>query len=387
MMSRPVDVSSKPAPYREAGGGEATDGAENAMLFAVVMAGGSGTRFWPMSRTAKPKQMLALVTGRPLIVETVARLEGRVPPERVLLVTNAAYADAARALLPEVPRANVVPEPCGRDTAACIGLAATIALAKDPGAVLAVLAADHVVAPEAEFRSALACAEQVIAARPRTLVTFGIRPTRPATGYGYLERGPELGRVDGKPYFRVAAFREKPDLATAERFVAAGSFLWNAGIFVFRADAILERISRFLPDLARDLPAVARRYLETGVIERDAYAALTKISIDFGVMEKDDDVAVIESGFQWDDVGSFAALERVLPKDESGNQGFGRRAAIDARDNVVVAAEGHLIALVGVSDLVVVHTADATLVCRKSDAERVKEMVNLLEKRGDSALL
>jgi mannose-1-phosphate guanylyltransferase len=364
-----------------------TTESESTMLHAVVMAGGSGTRFWPMSRTALPKQMLALVTERPLLEETVLRLDGVIPRERVMVVTNAAYAAAARQLLHGVPAKNVVPEPCGRDTAACIGLAATLALDADPDAVLAVLAADHVVSPVAEFRATLARAAEVIGARPRSLVTFGITPTRPATGYGYLERGGELGRAGAASYFKVAAFREKPDAATAERFVAAGNFLWNAGIFVFRADAILERITRFLPDLARELPAVAREYREHGAISRESYAKLQKISIDFGVMEKDDDVVVLEASFSWDDVGSFAALERVLPHDDAGNCGFGPRAAIDAKDNVVVAGDGHLIALIGVNDLVVVRTADATLVCRKADAERVKEMVAALEKRGESRLL
>lgn len=357
------------------------------MLFAVVMAGGSGTRFWPMSRTALPKQMLALVTQRPLLLETVRRLDGMIPRERVIVVTNEAYAQAARDLLAGVPAENVVPEPCGRDTAACIGLAATLARKLDPDATLAVLAADHVVSTDEEFRATLARAAEVIAARPNALVTFGVKPTRPATGYGYLERGEELGRVGGRPFHRVASFREKPDAATAQRFVAAGTFFWNAGIFVFRADAILDRIERFLPELARELPGVAVEYEKHGVIARASYERLQKISIDFGVMEKDDDVVALEASFSWDDVGSFAALERVLPHDEQGNCGFGPRAAIDARDNVVVAGDGELVALIGVSDLVVVRTKDATLVCKKSDAERVKEMVALLEKRDEKRLL
>lgn len=357
------------------------------MLHAVVMAGGSGTRFWPMSRSALPKQMLALVTQRPLLEETVRRLDGLIPRDRVMVVTNQAYAQAARDLLVGVPAGNVVPEPCGRDTAPCIALAATLALDTDRDAVLAVLAADHVVATDEEFRATLARAERVIAERPSSLVTFGVKPTRPATGYGYLERGAELGRVADRPYYRVAAFREKPDAATAERFLAAGTFYWNAGIFVFRADAILARIARFLPDLARELPGVAAEHREHGTIKEESYSRLQKISIDFGVMEKDDDVVALEATFSWDDVGSFAALERVLERDREGNCGFGPRATIDARDNVVVAGDGELIALIGVSDLVVVRTADATLVCRKGDAERVKEMVALLEKRGERRLL
>lgn len=352
------------------------------MLHAVVMAGGSGTRFWPLSRAAKPKQMLALVSERPLLLETVLRLDGLVPPERVHVVTNARYADGARALLPDVPARNVVPEPVGRDTSACIGLAAELLRRKDKDAVMAVLAADHVVDPVADFRAALASAAALVAKRPATLVTFGIRPTRPATGYGYVERGEAL-REGG---FAVKGFREKPDLETAQKLVAAGTFFWNAGIFVFRADAILGRLARDLPELAAALPRVADEYERTGSIERASYERLTKVSIDYGVMEKDRDLAMIETSFQWDDVGSFAALERVLPKDEAGNRSLGDVRAIDAAGNVVVAGRDHLVALIGVSDLCVVHTPDATLVCRKQDAERVKEMVGRLEREGSRLL-
>jgi mannose-1-phosphate guanylyltransferase len=353
------------------------------MLHAVVMAGGSGTRFWPMSRTSRPKQMLALVTKRPLLVETVSRLEGLIPREQVMVVTNAAYAAAASDLLPGVPPARIVAEPCGRDTAACIGLAATLLLRDDPNAVLAVLAADHVVSPEAGFRRTLARAAAIVEERREALVTFGIPPTRPATGYGYLERGDVLGEIDGARYFGVAAFREKPDAATAERFVAAGNFLWNAGIFVFRADTMLARIAELLPELAARLPAVADEAAAAGGITMASYAALPKISIDYGVMEKAKDVAVLEAEFRWDDVGSFAALERVLDPGADGNCGFGPREALDARGNVVVTRDDHFVGLIGVDDLVVVHTPDATLVCRKADAERVKELVARIAARDD----
>lgn len=357
------------------------------MLHAVVMAGGSGTRFWPLSRAAVPKQLLAFATPRPLVVETVERLEGLVPAERVHVVTNAAYAERVRELLPAVPGDQVIPEPCGRDTAPCIALAAALIAEDDPDGVMAVLAADHVIEPAGEFRTGLARGAAVVARSPRTLVTFGIRPTRAATGYGYIERGAPRGEVDGVPWYEVAAFREKPDQPTAEQFVQSGRFLWNGGIFLWRADAILERLERHLPELMRRLPAVVSEMKEKGRIAEATFAALPRISIDFGILEKDQDVAVLEAAFRWDDVGSFAALERVLAPDPTGNVAVGEVSAVDARGNVLVGRPGHRVAVLGVRDLVVVATADVTLVCRKEDAERVKEMVEALRREGATDLL
>ncbi len=357
------------------------------MLHAVIMAGGAGTRFWPMSRAALPKQMLALVTERPLLADTVERLEGLIPGERVHVITNAAYAESVRALLRGVPARQVVAEPCGRDTAPCIGLAAVLIARQDPAAVMAVLPADHVVHPPQVFQQALARAAAVVEERPGALITFGITPTRPAVGYGYIERGAELGRLDGIPFFKVDSFREKPNLRVAREFLAAGRFSWNAGIFVFRAQAILERIERHLPELAAALPALADAYLRQGAIPESAYRLLPRISIDYGVFERDEDVVMLEASFTWDDVGSFAALERVLPKDAQGNCGVGLSTLLDARRNIVVSGKNHRIALIGVEGLIVVHSDDATLVCRAEDAERVKELVNLLQSKGLADLL
>lgn len=352
------------------------------MLHAVIMAGGSGTRFWPKSRTAIPKQLLSLVTDRALIVETASRLEGLVPPARIWVITNAAYADRVRALLPDVPEDHVVAEPCGRDTAPCIGLAAELIRREDPDAVMAVLAADHVVSPSEGFRKTLSRAERLLSDQPDLLVTFGVPPVRAATGYGYLEQGEVGGEVLGARWYRVGAFREKPDEATAREFVAAGTFRWNSGIFVFRADQILARIARDLPELSRQIPGVADELGRDGAISETTFGALPKISIDYGIMEKDDRVAMIDTDFAWDDVGSFAALERVLPGDAHGNRVVGDATLVDARDNVVLSEEGHLVAVLGVEGMVVVHTQDATLVCRKEDAERVKEMVEALKSNG-----
>lgn len=357
------------------------------MEHAVIMAGGSGTRFWPKSRARLPKQLLSLVTGKPLLVDTVERLDGLFARERVRVVTNAAYADASRALLDGVPAQNVVAEPCGRDTAACIALAATLIDRDDPDAIVCVLPADHVVSPAADFRAALARAIDVVRNRPDGLLTFGVKPTRAATGYGYIERGDQLGSSGGAPFFRVASFREKPDAATAERFVADGRFSWNAGVFVFRARTMLRAIRTHLPALAAAVPKVADEWTSTGRIAEAHYAALQKISIDYGVFEKESDVVVMEATFGWDDVGSFAALARVLAHDAGGNAVVGSATMLDATNNVVIADGGHHVALLGVDGLVVIHTGDATLVCRKDDAERVKEMVARLEREGRRELL
>lgn len=357
------------------------------MDHAVIMAGGSGTRFWPKSRARLPKQLLSLVTGQPLLVDTVVRLDGLFARERVRVITNAAYAEASRALLDGVPAGNVVAEPCGRDTAACIALAATLIDRDDPDAVVCVLPADHVVSPAADFRAALARAMDVVRRRPDALLTFGVKPTRAATGYGYIERGEVLGSADGVPFFRVASFREKPDAATAQRFVDSGTFSWNAGVFVFRARTMLRAIERHLPELAAAVPAVADEWTRTGAITTARYAELRKISIDYGVFEKEADVVVMEATFRWDDVGSFAALARVLPHDAAGNAVMGPATLLDASDNVVIADGAHHVALLGVEGLIVIHTADATLVCRKDDAERVKELVARLERDGHRALL
>lgn len=357
------------------------------MLHAVVMAGGSGTRFWPMSRAALPKQLLSLVTGQTLLTDTVRRLSGLVPEDRIQIITNQAYAGQIVEMLPAVPQRQIVAEPCGRDTAPCIGLAAALIHRADPDGVMAVLPADHVVGPAEAFRAALERADRIIGRHGDHLLTFGVPPTRPATGYGYIERGAPLGDEQGVSYYGVQRFREKPDEETARAFLDAGTFLWNAGIFVFRAGSILERMERYLPELAAALPELAERYEKTGELTAEAYGALPRISIDYGVLERDEDVIVLETSFDWDDVGSFAALERVLEPDPAGNWKIGNLAALDAGGNIVLSREDHQVALIGVSDLVVVQTPDATLVCRKEDSERVKELVARLADDGLERLL
>ncbi|MHC4941919.1 MAG: mannose-1-phosphate guanylyltransferase [Planctomycetota bacterium] len=349
------------------------------MLHAVIMAGGSGTRFWPASRKSYPKQLLPIGTKKPLVEETVKRLGSLVPPSQILIVTNAVYAKMTADLLSEVPDRNVIGEPTGRDTAACIGLAALILKTRDPDAVMAVMPSDHVITPAEAFCFSLEAATILLEEKPEALVTFGIKPVFPATGYGYIQRGTSIAEVKGIPFFQVDAFREKPDLEKAKSFLEEGGYYWNAGIFLWRADTILDNIGRLLPDLHKELMKIEPHVDQPGFDDALAkiYPELTKISIDFGVMEKADHRVVAEVNYAWDDVGSWRALERLLEPDALGNCVQGESLCVEAKGNIISAKEG-VVGLIGVEGLIVVHTPDATLVCRKDDAEAVKKLVESL---------
>jgi len=356
------------------------------MLHAVILAGGSGKRFWPLSRRATPKQLLRIGGRTTMIEETAARLRGLVPPSRIRVITNRSTVAPIAGLLRRVPRRQVVGEPEGRDTAAAIGLGAVLAAARDPGAVTVVLPADHVIAPAAAFRRALAAA--AAAARDGGLFVFGIPPTFPATGYGYIRRGPRAGSSRGVPLHRVAKFVEKPPLAGARRMLAAGGHFWNSGIFVWKASSLLDALRRFRPAVAGPLDRIAaavgtRR--EAEVLKRE-YREIERISIDYAVLEKSPDVRMIEADWGWDDVGTWAGVEKYLAADGAGNAVRGRHLGIDTKGCVIL-SEGHLVATVGVRDLVIVRTADATLICPRSRAQDVKALVDRLEALREESLL
>ena len=341
--------------------------------FAVLMAGGSGTRFWPLSRRRRPKQVLAIAEPVPLIRATVDRLGDLVPPERILVVTGADQADAIAEALPEVPRENLLLEPVARNTAPCLGLAAVVAASRVPDAVLLNLPADHVIRPADEFRDtarrALARADE-----SGSLLTFGIRPTRPATGYGYIREDRETA-----PGIRsVAEFVEKPDRETAEGYLTLGQYRWNSGMFVWRADAFLSEVARHLPDLSAGLEQL--RADPDALAE--VFPRLPSISVDYGIMEKTDRAEVVAADFTWDDVGSIESLARLLEADEDGNRTRTELLALDSKNVIAVAPEGHLVATLGISDVAVIVTGDATLVCRRRDAQRVKELVARLGEIG-----
>jgi mannose-1-phosphate guanylyltransferase len=336
-------------------------------LFAVLMAGGSGTRFWPASRRAKPKQFLPIGTRQPLIRETFERLAGLVEPDHVLVVANQGHGQLVRELLPEVPRTNLLLEPVGRNTAPCIAWAASAIEARAPASVQIVLPSDHVIHPAARFRELLRSAAQAAAAED-VLVTLGVRPTFPATGFGYIERG----EPEGALLWGVARFVEKPERERAEEFVASGRFLWNAGIFVWSTAAILAALQQFAP---RTLQA-ARGFVQSA--GRRGFSALEAISIDKCVLERARNVRVVPVDFEWNDVGSWTALG------EPGSVAAGGGAelvALESSNCITWGPPGHVVALLGVRDLVVVHAGKVTLVCPRERAQDVRALVAAMEQR------
>jgi mannose-1-phosphate guanylyltransferase len=355
------------------------------MLHAIVMAGGSGTRFWPASRAALPKQLLPLAGERTLLEDTVARLEGLVPPERMLVVTSARLLDAARRQLPQVPDAGLVGEPCKRDTAPCIGLAALLVSRHDPDATMAVMPSDHVITPAAKFQDAIRQAAALVDGAPGRLVTFGIRPTYPAESFGYIQQGAALAVPSGAaPAHAVARFREKPPAQVAAEYLAAGNYLWNAGIFVWKAATILAALRERQPECLAHLERIAAAWDgpdREAVFARE-FAAIKGISIDYAVLEHATDVVVIEAPFTWDDLGGWSAVARQRGVDAEGNTVVGRHLGIESVRTIVHAAGDHLVVTMGLEDMLVVHTPDATLVADRSREEAVRQVVAELEKRG-----
>ena len=331
------------------------------MNWVVIMAGGVGERFWPLSRRRQPKQLQAIVTRRTMIQEAVARLRPLVPLTRVVVVTNREQAPAVRRQLPGVK--HILAEPVGRNTAPCIAWAAQYIERRDPQAVMAVVPSDSHIANVAGYRRVVRAA-LILAGKEKVLITVGIQPTRPATGYGYIEVGDRLAAG----FWKGKRFVEKPDAATAKKFVATGRYRWNAGMFVWSAAAIREAFQRHAPGIW------------TGV--RGNYATVEKISVDYALMERAGNVVVAGGDFDWDDVGDWTALARHTAADGAGNAVRGAFVGVDATDNIIVAGKGHLVGAVGVSGLVIVHTPDATLVCRQADAQRVRELVKQLPKRN-----
>ena len=355
------------------------------MLHAIVMAGGSGTRFWPSSRAALPKQLLPLAGNGTLLQDTVARLEGLIPPERTLVVTNARLTETVHQQLPNLPQEAVVGEPCKRDTAPCIGLAALLVLQHDPEATMAVMPSDHVIEPAAGFRAALAQAADLVEAAPERLVTFGIRPTSPSPSYGYIQQGDSLPIGDGDaPAHRVAQFREKPPVEVAREYVAAGNFLWNAGIFVWRASTIIEAIAKHQPECLAHLETIAAAWAtpDRDQVFAAEFAAIKGVSIDYAVLEHAKDVAVIEAPFGWDDLGGWSAVARQRGGDAAGNTVVGRHLGLASSGLIIHTSEEHLVVTLGLEDMLVVHTEDATLVAHRSHEEQVRKVVTELESRG-----
>ncbi len=355
------------------------------MLHAIVMAGGSGTRFWPASRARLPKQLLPLAGDHTLLEDTVARLQGLVPAERTLVVTSERLENVVRQQLPDVPEAGIVGEPCKRDTAPCVALAALLVSRHDPDATMAVMPSDHVIRPEQAFRDAIEQAAAIVDHNPQRLVTFGIPPTYPAESFGYIERGDALAEAHGSARgFSVRRFREKPPASVAQEYLDAGTFLWNAGIFLWKAATILEAMRARQPECMSHLDAIVQNWdtPDRRRVFAEEFAAIKGISIDYAVLEHATDVAVLEAPFTWDDLGGWSAVARQRGSDAEGNTIAGKHLGITTTNSVVQASGDHLVVTIGLENILVVHTPDATLVADRSREEAVRQVVTELESRG-----
>jgi mannose-1-phosphate guanylyltransferase len=359
------------------------------MLYAIIMAGGSGTRFWPKSRRDRPKQLLRLSGDATMLQQTVARIEPLVPRDRILIITGLDQAAATRAQLPGLPAENVIAEPAPRDTAPCVALAAGIVRSRDSQATMIVMPADHVIEPQDAFRATVQAAASLVDDDSGSLVTFGIKPTHPETGYGYIERGPLLETRGGIPVYEVIQFREKPDRATAEAFLAAGNFAWNAGIFVWRAQTILDELKAHRPGLALALEPIFQSLgtpEETETLTR-LFPSLERIPIDKAVMECAERVRVLEVPYRWSDVGDWRALAALINPDSRGNAIQGSVVALDTTNSIIISDDGGLVATLGIDNLVVVQSGKATLVARKDQLDKLKALVEGLQAAGHGDFL
>ncbi len=348
-------------------------------VYAVIMAGGKGERFWPQSRTHRPKQFLNLIGEATMIELTVERLHPLLPVENILVITNREYVDAVRTLMPFLPPENVIGEPAARDTAPCAALAAGIVKARGgEEAITILLPADHMIRRADDLVGVLADLVFFVREHPEHICTIGVPPNEPATGYGYIQCGEELEPSGETRLFHSLGFREKPDRATAERFLEDGSYRWNCGMFLFQVRALEREMRRQCPELAEMLEQV-RGFVEAGTLETSLpslFGRQQKRSIDYAVMEHADSMVVAECRFDWDDIGSWTALKNHLSPDAGGNIATGLFAGLDAHNLIVSGQPNHLVAAIGVSDLVIVTTPDATLVCRTDQAQRIKELLS-----------
>lgn len=350
------------------------------MLYATIMAGGSGTRFWPASRRQRPKQLLNLVGDSSMLQATAARLGGLCESDQVLILTNQRLVEATRSQLPSLDASCIIGEPCKRDTAPCIGVAAGMIAARDPDAVMLVMPADHVIQQVDQFHAAVNNAVQLVEQDPTRIITFGITPDYPAQVFGYIQRDSEIGDHT----YRVRQFREKPDLETARSFVKSGDFYWNAGIFLWKAELILKMLEKYEPEMYAHIQAITAAIGTDefdSVFERE-FTAINGKSIDYAVMERYDNVCVMEAPFDWDDVGNWTAVPRLSGIDDARNSTTGNQLCIDTSDSVVRSTDDHLVVTLGMKNCIVIHTPDATLVADKTDEAAIKKVVAELERLG-----
>ena len=353
-------------------------------LHAVIMAGGSGTRFWPASRQEVPKQLLRIGSPRSMLQTTFDRLSGLVSSQHVLVATNSQLVDAVVSQLPDLPIEHIIGEPFKRDTAPCIGVAASLVQAADKNGMMIVMPSDHVIEPRSEFHRAIQAGVRLIEQDPERIVTFGIRPTYPAESFGYIERGSAFEGLGGVAAFEVQRFREKPKKELAQEFFDAGTFYWNSGIFLWSAKTVLNALKTYEPEMFAHIEkigqAVGTPHFQKIFVQE--FEAIRGKSIDYAIMERHPKVAVIEAPFQWDDVGSWQAMSRLLKPDSHGNTFEGPFLGIDSKNMIVRSEPDHLVVTIGMQDVIVVHTKDATLVAPKQEEERVREVVKQLQELG-----
>ena len=350
--------------------------------FAVIMAGGKGERFWPLSTSKHPKQLLALVGDKPLIAQAVERLDGLVPPANIFVVTNADLVDATRAAAPMLPPANVVGEPVGRDTAAAVACGGALVAARDPAAVFAVLTADQVMGDLDVFRATLSGGMK-LAEENDILVTIGIQPSFPSTGFGYIESGDKFASAENVEFRKAVRFVEKPDEARAKQYIETGKFFWNSGMFIWSVKSLARAFELHCPEmksLMDELSAFASRGEIVQGMEK-TYPLLKKISVDYALMEKADNIVMACGTFAWDDVGSWPALESHFAQDAGGNTLIGNCEQIDSKNNIIYSKD-RLTAVIGAENLVVVQADGVTLVCPKDRAQDIKKMVVALREKG-----
>ncbi len=349
--------------------------------FVVIIAGGKGERFWPQSRAHRPKHLLPIVGNKPMLAQTLDRVRPLVPAKNIFVITSAVQEKAVREVCAKLPKENIIAEPVGRDTAPAVALAAALIEARDPEGVFAVLPADHIIhdakAYQRDLRAAFAAA-----ASSEVMVTIGIAPTEPATGFGYIQRGDKWRSFERRPVFKVRRFVEKPTLDVAKQYLASGDYVWNAGMFVWRASVVFAALQAHAPELAKGVKpiraALAAKRPLTPVLKR-VYPKLVKISVDYALLEKSANVVVLPSSFDWGDVGSWPAVPDHYPKDAAGNVTKGVTIIEQGKNNIVFSSDGHLTAVLGADDLIVVNTPDATLVAPKSKAQEIKAVLKRIE--------
>ena len=355
------------------------------MLHAVIMAGGAGTRFWPLSRNALPKQLLRFGREKTLLQETVNRLTTALETENIYIITNQQLVDLVKQQVPELSAKSIIGEPAKRDTAPCIALAAALIAADDPDATMIVMPSDHLIQPIHIFQNSLTDAVELVNHNPARLITFGITPDRPAETFGYIQTGGEVS----SGVYEVRQFKEKPARDAAERYLREGGYYWNSGIFVWKARTILEALAKTHPEIIEHINVIVKRRAQDDfeeVFERE-FSAIQGISIDYAVLEHYTPVLMVKAPFQWDDIGSWQAFSRLFPSDENNNTILSRHVGVETTGTIIQSSSDHLITTIGVQDLIIVHTDDATLVANRHDEESVRKLTELLKTKENATYL